>query len=98
MQGRNPARFKGGYGVPRGFKGEKSKSPPNPLGLAERVHRPQTMIPPRSPTPHSSCEFGFFLHMLHMPKAYDVFFQRPSGVLPENVEIVGMVFHRINVF
>ena len=26
----------GGYGVPRGFKGEKSKSPPNPLGLAER--------------------------------------------------------------
>ena len=39
VQGRNPARFKGGYGVPRGFKGEKSKSPPNPLGLAERVHR-----------------------------------------------------------
>ena len=36
VQGRNPARFKGGYGVPRGFKGEKSKSPPNPLGLAER--------------------------------------------------------------
>ena len=40
MQGRNPARFNGGYGVPRGFKGEKSKSPPNPLGLAERVPRP----------------------------------------------------------
>ena len=40
VQGRNPARFKGGYGVPRGFKGEKSKSPPNPLGLAERVPRP----------------------------------------------------------
>ena len=38
VQGRNPARFKGGYGVPRGFKGEKSKSPPNPLGLAERVN------------------------------------------------------------
>ncbi len=38
VQGRNPARFNGGYGVPRGFKGEKSKSPPNPLGLAERVH------------------------------------------------------------
>ena len=37
VQGRNPARFKGGYGVPRGFKGEKSKFPPNPLGLAERV-------------------------------------------------------------
>ena len=36
VQGRNPARFNGGYGVPRGFKGEKSKSPPNPLGLAER--------------------------------------------------------------
>ena len=44
VQGRNPARFNGGYGVPRGFKGEKSKSPPNPLGLAERVysfHRPR---------------------------------------------------------
>ena len=44
VQGRNPGRFNGGYGVPRGFKGEKSKSPPNPLGLAERVysfHRPQ---------------------------------------------------------
>ena len=40
VQGRNPARFKGGYGVPRGFKGEKSKSPPNPLGL-------------RSTSPHS---------------------------------------------
>ena len=40
VQGRNPGRFNGGYGVPRGFKGEKSKSPPNPLGLAERVHRP----------------------------------------------------------
>ena len=38
VQGRNPGRFNGGYGVPRGFKGEKSKFPPNPLGLAERVH------------------------------------------------------------
>ena len=38
VQGRNPGRFNGGYGVPRGFKGEKSKSPPNPLGLAERVY------------------------------------------------------------
>ena len=43
MQGRNPARFNGCYGVPRGFKGEKSKFPPNPLGLAERVLRPQTV-------------------------------------------------------
>ena len=49
------------------LRGRNSKSPPNPLGLAERVSRPagggrspQTMIPPRSPTPHSSCEFGFF--------------------------------------
>ena len=33
VQGRNPGRFNGGYGVPRGFKGEKSKFPPNPLGL-----------------------------------------------------------------
>ena len=49
VQGRNPARFKEGYGVPRGFKGEKSKSPPNPLGLAERVysfHRPRGGPPP----------------------------------------------------
>ena len=49
VQGRNPARFNGGYGVPRGFKGEKSKSPPNPLGLAERVysfHRPRGGPPP----------------------------------------------------
>ena len=49
VQGRNPARFKGGYGVPRGFKGEKSKSPPNPLGLAERVysfHRLRAVPPP----------------------------------------------------
>ena len=30
------------------------------------------------------------LHMHHMPKAYDVFLQKPSGVLPENVEIVGI--------
>ena len=37
VQGRNPGRFNGGYGVPRGFKGEKSKFPPNPLGPAERV-------------------------------------------------------------
>ena len=43
VQGRNPARFNGGYGVPRGFKGEKSKFPPNPLGLAERVPRPQAV-------------------------------------------------------
>ena len=48
VQGRNPARFNGGYGVPRGFKGEKSKSPPNPLGLAER----RSLLPPlrRSPS------------------------------------------------
>ena len=49
VQGRNPARFNGGYGVPRGFKGEKSKFPPNPLGLAERVysfHRPRGGPPP----------------------------------------------------
>ena len=79
VQGRNPARFNGGYGVPRGFKGGSkpsapcgrlseaehpkrkgatllrplsavnSKSPPNPLGLAERgysFHRPQGGPPP----------------------------------------------------
>ena len=45
---------------------------------ADGGRSPQTMIPPRSQTPHSSCEFGFFLHMHHMPrmpKAYDVFFK-----------------------
>ena len=49
VQGRNHGRFNGGYGVPRGFKGEKSKFPPNPLGLAERVysfHRPRGGPPP----------------------------------------------------
>ena len=49
VQGLNPGRFNGGYGVPRGFKGEKSKFPPNPLGLAERVysfHRPRGGPPP----------------------------------------------------
>ena len=29
---------------------------------------PQTMIPPRSPTPHSSCEFGFFFICFMCPK------------------------------
>ena len=51
-----------------------------------------------SRSPHFPENAVHMLHTLHMPKAYDVFLQRPSGVLPENVEIVGMVFHRINVF
>ena len=56
VQGRNPGRFNGGYGVPRGFKGEKSKSPPNPLGLAERVPRPQAVegVPSRHLHPPGS--------------------------------------------
>ena len=37
VQGRSPGRFRRGYGVLRGFKGERSKSPPNPLSPAERV-------------------------------------------------------------
>ena len=67
------------------LRGRNSKSPPNPLGLAERVHRPQTMIPPRSPTPHSSCEFGFFFicfvcpkHMMFFFKNHQVSFRRMS--------------------
>ena len=32
------------------------------------------------------------LHMLLVPKAYDVFLQKPSGVLSENVEIIGIFF------
>ena len=51
-----------------------------------------------SRSPHSPENSVHMLHMPRMPKTYDVFFQRPSGVLPENVEIVGMVFHRINAF
>ena len=51
VQGRNPARFNGGYGVPRGFKGEKSKFPPNPLGLAERVPRIARRLCNRPPSP-----------------------------------------------
>ena len=39
----------------------------------------------RSPRPPENSA-----HMLHMPKTYDVFLQKPSGVLPENVEIVGI--------
>ena len=58
VQGRNPARFNGGYGVPRGFKGEKSKSPPNPLGLAERVPRPADGG--RSSFPSFLCRTSFY--------------------------------------
>ena len=59
------------------LRGRNSKSPPNPLGLAERVHRPQTMIPPRSTTPHSSCEFGFFFICFICPK-HMMFFSKTS--------------------
>ena len=78
VQGRNPARFKGGYGVPRGFKGEKSKSPPNPLGLAERVPRPQAVegvsggrMSQENPLPNFICFICFICiicptHIRHM--------------------------------
>ena len=56
-------------------------------------------------SPRSPENSALALHMLHMllmprmPKAYDVFLQKPSGVFSENVEIIGMFFfHRINVF
>ena len=42
----------------------------------------------RSPRPPENS--AHMRHMLHMPKAPDVFLQKPSGVLPENVEIVGI--------
>ena len=71
MQGLNPARFKGGYGVPRGFKGEKSKSPPNPLGLAERVPRPagggrsyQAVEGVKNPPGGISSRRGFFYALM----------------------------------
>ena len=54
------------------------------------------MIPPRSPKPHSSCEFGFFFICFICPKHMMFFFKKPSGVLPENVEIIGMGLRRIN--
>ena len=78
---------KGVMGFLGDLRGRNSKSPPNPLGLAERVHRPQTMIPPRSPTPHSSCEFGFFFicficpkHMMFVSKTI----RSPSGECRDN--------------
>ena len=49
-------------------------------------------------SPRSPENSALALHMLHMllmprmPKTYDAFLQRPSGVLPENVEIIGMFF------
>ena len=49
-------------------------------------------------SPRSPENSALALHMLHMllmprmPKAYDVFIQKPSGLLPENVEIIGMFF------
>ena len=49
-------------------------------------------------SPRSPENSAHMLHMLHMSKAYDVFLQKPSGVLPENVEITGMGFHQINIF
>ena len=65
VQGRNPARFKGGYGVPRGFKGEKSKSPPNPLGLAERVPCPVGGGRRSSPSLLCRTSFYFPTHARH---------------------------------
>ena len=45
----------------------------------------------RSPRPpENSAHMLHMLHVHHIPKAYDVFLQKPSGVLPENVEIVGI--------
>ena len=39
VQGRNPARFNGGYGVPRGFKG--GSKPSAPCGRLSEVEHPK---------------------------------------------------------
>ena len=39
VQGRNPARFKGGYGVPRGFKG--GSKPSAPCGRLSEAEHPK---------------------------------------------------------
>ena len=65
---------------------------------ADGGRSPQTMIPPRSQTPHSSCEFGFFFicficpkHMMFFVKNHQVSFRRMS-------RSSACFFHRINVF
>ena len=54
---RNPktSLFEGG-GPPAAVEGVRGRWKES----ADGGRSPQTMIPPRSPTPHSSCEFGFF--------------------------------------
>ena len=65
---------------------------------ADGGRSPQTMIPPRSPTPHSSCEFGFFFICFICPK-HMMFSSKtirfPSGECRDHRHIF---FHRINVF
>ena len=79
VQGRNPARFNGGYGVPRGFKGEKSKSPPNPLGLAERV---SSSADDDSPFPkRQQCNSQMQMHLM--------------VAIPRNPVMVTNSFHRL---
>ena len=87
------------------LRGRNSKSPPNPLGLAERVSRPagggrspQTMIPPRSPTPHSFCEFGFFFICFICPKHMMFFFKNHQVSFRRMSRSSACFFHRINVF
>ena len=96
---------KGVMGFLGDLRGRNSKSPPNPLGLAERVSRPagggrspQTMIPPRSPTPHSSCEFGFFFICFICPKHMMFFFKNHQVSFRRMSRSSACFFHRINVF
>ena len=59
VQGRNPARFKGGYGVPRGFKGEKFEiSPKSPRPSGARLLLPP---PAGGPAPSRKEVWGFTL-------------------------------------
>ena len=61
---RNPktSLFEGGGPPAGGGRSKRWKE------SADGGRSPQTMIPPRSPTPHSSCEFGFFFICFICPK------------------------------
>ena len=62
---RNPktSLFEGG-GPPAAVEGVRGRWKES----ADGGRSPQTMIPPRSPKPHSSCEFGFFFICFICPK------------------------------
>ena len=66
--------------------------------FADGGRSPQTMIPPRSPTPHSSCEFGFFFICFICPKHRMFFFKNHQVSFRRMSKSSACFFHRINVF